>query len=144
MPSQDDKERLDRYHALLKPREELLDEFDRDFRPDWQIEFGGKFRIPVRLGSTGFSWLYVGLNIAAFTFGVVSVFLGASWRELGIALIVGSMFAIGAFVGQVWSIQLNTERHQVDVLWRDRFLQEYADRYAELVKQVRLLDSESE
>ena len=53
------------------------------------------------INSIGFSWLYVGLDTAAFAFGVACVFIGNTWRELGIALIVGALFGIGAFVGKL-------------------------------------------
>jgi hypothetical protein len=136
--SQNGGERLDRIRSLSEAREELLREFDRDFQSNWHI-YLGRFQIPVRFNSTGFSWLYVGLDIAAFAFGVFCIFLGQSWRELGIGLIVGSMFAISAFVGQILSVQLNGEQHKYDLLWRDSLIQEYAARLSEINDQIRML-----
>lgn len=143
MPSQDDNDRLDRYRALSEARKELVREFYRDFKPDWRIVLG-RFHIPVRLGSTGFSWLYVAIDLAAFVFGIVCVFLGHSWRELGIALIVGAMFGMGALVGQLLAVQLNEEQHRKDLLWRDRLVQKYAARLAEIEEEMQKLGSESE
>jgi hypothetical protein len=142
MPSQDNSERLDRVRALYKAREELMRDFRRDLRPHWNIDFG-KFKIPVPLASTGLSWLYVGLDIVAFIFGIACIFLGHAWRELGIALIVGAMFGISTFVGQLLAIQLYTEEHQIDLLWRDTLTQKYADRLAKIDEQARALINES-
>ena len=133
----------DRYRALCKAQEELLREFACDFEPNWQISLV-RFNIPVRLNSTGFSWLYVGIDLAAFVFGIVCIFLGSSWRELGIALIVGAMFGMGTFVGQLLSVQLNNEQHRQDLLWRDRLVQKYAARLAEITEGIQTLDNESE
>ena len=96
------------------------------------------------INSIGFSWLYVGLDTAAFAFGVACVFIGNTWRELGIALIVGALFGIGAFVGQLLSVQLSLEQHESDLLWRDDLAQKYAARLAEIDEQIRALGNKSE
>jgi hypothetical protein len=143
MSSQDNRERLDRVHALDKAREELLREFHRDLPSHWNIDLG-KLHIPVRLASTGLSWLYVGLDTAAFAFGVACIFIGHSWRELGIALIVGAMFGFSTFVGQLLAAQLGVEEHQLDLLWRDAVTQTYAARLAAIDGQRRALADEGE
>ena len=109
----------------------------------WQIP-DSRFQIPVPLASKGFAWLYVGLDTALFAFGIVCIFLGHSWRELGIALIVGAMFGMSTFVGQVLAFQQNVEQHQHDLLWRDALTQKYAARLAEIEEQMRALADESE
>jgi hypothetical protein len=142
MPSQEDTERLDRILALGKAREDLLREFSRTMRPHWNVDFG-RFHLPVRLASTGLSWLYIGLDIVAFTFGVACVFLGQSWRELGIALVVGAMFGISTFVGQILATQLSVEEHRLDLLWRDDLTKTYAARLAEIDGQRRAFTGDS-
>jgi hypothetical protein len=134
MPGQDSGDRLDRVHALDQARGELLREFHQAVPPHWNIDLG-KLHLPVRLASTGLSWLYVGLDIVAFALGVASIFLGGSWRDLGIALIVGAMFGISTFVGQLLAIQLSVEEHQLDLLWRDAVVMKYAARLAEIDEQ---------
>jgi hypothetical protein len=141
MPSQENTERLDRILALDKAREDLLREFGQTIRPHWKVDFG-RFHLPVRLASTGLSWLYIGLDTAAFAFGVACVFLGRSWRELGIALIVGAMFGISTFVGQILATQLSVEEHRLDLLWRDNLTKTYAARLAEIDEQLRALTDE--
>lgn len=141
MTSQENTERLDRILALGKAREDLLREFRRTMRSHWNVDFG-RFHLPVRLASTGLSWLYIGLDIAAFAFGVACIFLGQSWRELGIALIVGAMFGISTFVGQILATQLSVEEHRLDLLWRDDLTKTYAARLAEINEQLRALTDE--
>jgi hypothetical protein len=143
MPSHDNSERLDRDRPADRAREELLREFYHHLRPHWNIDFG-IVHIPVPLASTGLSWLYVGLDTAALVFGIVCVFLGHSWRDLGIAVIVGAMFGMSTFVGQLLAVQLNVEEHQRDLLWRDALTQTYAARLAEIDEQRRSLGHESE
>jgi hypothetical protein len=143
MSSQDDSERLDRLRSLRKAQEELLREFDREIQSTWQI-YVGRFNVPLQLSSGDFSWIYVGLDIAAFAFGIVCIFLGHSWRELGVALIVGAMFGIGAFVGQLLSVQLTTEEHQKDLLWRDSLTQKYAAQLSKIDERISALGHEKE
>jgi hypothetical protein len=141
MPIHHNSERLDRLHALDKAREELLQEFNRALPSHWNIDLG-RFHIPVRLASTGLSWLYVSLDAAAFGFGIACIFLGQSWRELGVALVVGAMFGISTFVGQLLGIQLSVEEHRLDLLWRDELTKAYAVRLAEIDEQRRVLDDD--
>lgn len=102
-----------------------LDELDREItdrlnevHPGWQIVFF-RYHIPIRLNSTGLSWIYVVFNFLVFAFGITVIFFGDSWTELGIALVVGAMFATGSFVAQILSAQLNSEQHTADLVWRD-------------------------
>jgi hypothetical protein len=132
MPSQDNSDQLDRDRAIDKAREDVLREFYQQVPPHWNIPLGSSRQIAVPLASTGLSWLYIGVDIAAFVLGVAGIFLGRSWRDLGIALIVGAMFGISNFVGQLLAVQLNVEEHQRDLLWRDALTRNYAARLAEI------------
>jgi hypothetical protein len=125
MSIHDNPERPDRLHALDKAREELLQEFNRALPPHWNIDLG-RFHIPIRLASTGLSWLYVALDVAAFAFGIACIFLGQSWRELGVALIVGAMFGISTFVGQLLGTQLSVRNTgSTSYVLQSRFYVEY-------------------
>jgi len=86
----------------------------------------------------------VGLDFVAFVIGIIGIFLGRSWRDLGTALIVGAMFGISTFVGQLLAVQLNVEEHQYDLLWRDALTQTYAPRLAEIDQQMRAIGEASE
>jgi hypothetical protein len=135
VPSQDYEELLSRYHELARAHDELTRELRDDLRPNWHV-YLGKIALPARLNSTGFSWVYVGINLFAFAFGIGCIFFGGSWRELGIALVVGAMFGMSAFVAQLLSVQLAVEQHQNDLLWRDARTLKYAPRLAEISEQV--------
>jgi hypothetical protein len=135
VPSTDYDELLGRYHELAKAHDELARELRDDLRPNWHV-YLGKVAIPARLNAKGFSWLYAGLNAFAFAFGIACIFFGGSWRELGIALIVGAMFGMSTFVAQMLSVQLTVEQHQNDLLWRDARTLKYAPRLAEISDQI--------
>jgi hypothetical protein len=128
------QDNTDRARAFKEAREELVRELHSQVRPHWNIDFG-KLQIPVPLASTGLSWVYVGLDMIAFGFGIACIFIGSSWRELGIALVVGAMFGISTFVGQLLAVQLSAEEHQIDLLWRDALTQKYAARLADIEEQ---------
>jgi hypothetical protein len=135
VPSPDYEELLSRYHELARAHDELTRELRDDLRPNWHV-YLGKIALPARLDSAGFSWVYVGINLFAFAFGIGCIFFGGSWRELGIALIVGAMFGMSAFVAQMLSVQLAVEQHQNDLLWRDARTLKYAPRLAAISEQV--------
>jgi hypothetical protein len=138
VPSADYDELLGRYHELAKAHDELTRELRDDLRPNWHV-YLGNIAIPTRLNSTGFSWLYAGLNAFAFAFGIACIFFGGAWRELGIALIVGAMFGMSTFVAQMLSVQLAVEQHQNDLLWRDARTLKYAPRLAEISDQIQVV-----
>lgn len=138
MPTPEYDRLLSRYHELARAHDELARELRDDLRPNWHV-YAGKVAIPARLNSAGFSWLYVGLNALAFIFGVACIFFGGSWRELGIALVVGAMFGASALVAQVLSVQLAVEQHQNDLLWRDARTLKYAPRLAEISDQIQVV-----
>ncbi len=52
---------------------------------------------------------YAAFNIAGIIVGVVMVFNKGVLRELGIAIVVGSIFAFGSFIAQWWSIEVQQE-----------------------------------
>jgi hypothetical protein len=70
--------------------------------------------------------LLVSVCIAAFASGAVLA-LTKGTKELGVALVVGSIFAISSFLGQVWTVQVQDERRLEAELWgadQRRYLQE--------------------
>ena len=66
--------------------------------------------------------------------GIALTFL-ASTKELGIALVVGSVFAGGAFVAQMWGIQYAREQEAFAIFRRGE-----RDRIAALVDRVNELE----
>jgi hypothetical protein len=63
-------ELLSRYHELARAHDELTRDLRDDLRPNWHV-YLGKIALPARLDSAGFSWVYVGINLFAFAFGIV-------------------------------------------------------------------------
>jgi hypothetical protein len=52
---------------------------------------------------------YVAFNIAGIIIGIVMIVNKGVVRELGIAIVVGSIFAFGSFIAQWWSIEVQQE-----------------------------------
>jgi hypothetical protein len=64
----------------------------------------------------------------------VALALVRGTKELGVALVVGSIFALASFLGQVWTLQVQAERELKDHLWGAekrrnprRLIREYAE-----------------
>jgi len=52
---------------------------------------------------------YVAFNIAGMIAGIVMILNKGVLRELGIAIVVGSIFAFGSFIEQWWTIEVQQE-----------------------------------
>jgi len=86
---------------------------------EWQLYVG-----PVRLRRTmsSRSWflLLVVLCATSFASGAVLTLMGDT-KELGVALVVGAVFATASFLGQVWTVQVQEERKLLmDLRGRER------------------------
>jgi hypothetical protein len=86
---------------LVKKREEI----DREIR-DLSTRWGqARGRLPLYIISpdtisTSY-WIFLAVS---FVVGIIFTFLKGTFSNLGVALVVGSLFAGGAVVGQVWSL----------------------------------------
>lgn len=67
----------------------------------WHVNFG-PIHIPFVIGSQQVAKIYAFFNALCFVAGVVFCFFKGVLSGLGIALVVGSLFALGAFVSQFW------------------------------------------
>jgi hypothetical protein len=74
----------------------------------WNLALG-PVRISRHLNSMSVAWLVVGFNLVLATVGAFMIFAPDPLRSLGIALVVGALFAIGAFIAQVWAAQVARE-----------------------------------
>ena len=52
---------------------------------------------------------YVAFNFSGIIVGIVMIINKGVARELGIAVVVGSIFAFGSFIAQWWSIEVQQE-----------------------------------
>jgi hypothetical protein len=101
--------------------EEKLRAADEAFRQEyvrtassWHVDFG-PIHIPFVIGSQQVAKIYVLFNALCFAAGVAFCFVRGILSGLGIALVVGSLFALGAFVSQFWTA-VNTR----EIEWSDR------------------------
>ena len=93
----------------LRLATEALDREYRRISSAGQIKLGpAAFFISFRF----FSTIYAVFDAACFATGVTLVFMNGVLQALGVALIVGSLFAFSTFVGQigdrVWQVQKET------------------------------------
>lgn len=126
---------------LLKEREELKKAIQRE-RAEYRWGLGAKIgqrslqmRFPIHSG-----WIslgYIAFNIVAFVAGVIMIFHKGEFRDLGTAIIVGSLFSVGSFMAQWWTVQT-----QFELEFRDRISgsigvqQHLGEKWSRLSKQI--------
>jgi hypothetical protein len=94
---------------------------------------------------TSKSWFPVlvgGICLLTFGCGVGFTFI-RGMKELSVALVVGSIFALASFLGQVWTFQVQAERELGDRLWgadERRHLRQLGREYDQLVDQLDAID----
>jgi hypothetical protein len=109
-----------------------LREIERELDEAWERESTWRLHVgPVRVTRvmTSRSWflVLVGVCVAAFGSGVVFT-LTEDTKELGVALVVGSIFALSSFLGQVWTVQVQKEGRLRELLRaRGRLVDELGD-----------------
>jgi hypothetical protein len=54
--------------------------------------------------------VFVLFHTACFGVGAGLIFITGPTRELGLAMVVGSIFAFGSFVGQFWAVAIERNR----------------------------------
>jgi hypothetical protein len=80
-----------------------------DIAMRWQFVLG-PVKIRRRTSAMFVAQAFVLFHIACFAVGAGLIFIAGPTRELGIAIVVGSIFAFGSFVGQFWAIANERER----------------------------------
>lgn len=69
------------------------------------------------------SWIINLLNLTCFSTGLAFAFLGGLISTVGVALLVGSLFSEGAFVGQLWVIAHQSGSEVYDRLWGEETIE---------------------
>jgi hypothetical protein len=135
-----ESEELDRLNAALQ---EARSEFHLKYRQltsmDVMLPVGLRRRYIFQVEVISISWIVQLLNLACFVTGVSVAFLGGTIQTVGISLIVGSLFAEGAFFGQWWAITAQNNYMAYYRLWGDeKFarLEELKKKMAELSEQA--------
>ncbi|BCB92022.1 hypothetical protein Psuf_093350 [Phytohabitans suffuscus] len=74
----------------------------------WQIRIG-PVRLARRVWSMHFFFTFTLFHIGAGVVGGVFIFMREPFRSLGIAIVVGALFAFGSFLTQVWAQSVEKE-----------------------------------
>jgi hypothetical protein len=93
--------------ALREQLEAVYEKFNRTVgQPSdtWQF-----WRFKARMPSQRITAVFVGFCVATFLAGAIMTFFGPT-KELGIAIVVGSIFTGGSFMIQYWAVQVTSER----------------------------------
>jgi hypothetical protein len=135
-----ESEELDRLKAELQ---DVQTEFRLKYRQmtsmDMMIPVGFKRRYIFQVEVISLSWIIQLLNLACFASGISFIFLGGVMQTVGVSLVVGALFAEGAFVGQWWAVTAQSSYTAFYRLWGDeRFAQldELKRRMTELSEQA--------
>lgn len=80
----------------------------------------GRVGFSAEFNSMRFARYFVGFHVLVGIMGGALIFTAGPARELGMALVVGALFGLGAFIAQVWSTQVSTERWLVEDELRTR------------------------
>jgi hypothetical protein len=100
---------VDHLHRELSDVErEFWKEFE-DLTTSWQFKFG-PIRFRRRVSNMFIAQVFVAFHLSCFAGGIGLIFTTGPTRELGIALVVGSIFAFGSFVSQFWAVSLEQRR----------------------------------
>ena len=98
---------IDELHAeLIATRDEIYREMGR-LSPHWEMKVG-PFPIYV-VSPKAISLLYGAFLAVCFALGIWFTLLNGTLASLGVALIVGTLFAGGAVVAQIWSFSIQGE-----------------------------------
>ncbi|GAA2625721.1 hypothetical protein SMC26_19310 [Actinomadura fulvescens] len=132
--SQDDELRLRQELELV--RSDFQTRYE-SLRFGWELALGPiRWRAPLHAGQI--STLFGLLITTIFTTGAALI-LVSSWQALGTAMVVGSLFAIGSFLTQWWSLQIGRERE----IWRQVFASDW-DAVVRELTQLRARQTELE
>jgi len=137
---------------LDRLRQELKDTEAEFWKLHWDLAKGwlGIFGPPAirRPGSPIFIvQLFVLFHIACFAIGARLIFTSGAAKELGIAMVVGSIFAFGSFVGQLVSIayaRTSEITQQITGSKKKKDLQQLADRREAIMTEIEQLEKPGE
>jgi hypothetical protein len=93
----------------LDSMEQVLFDETRKLTSVWRIGIG-RFSTYRIIGSGELSFIYFTLAGCCLVAGIVLTLYGTVAQNVGVALIVGSIFSIGSFAAQVWTVTAQQER----------------------------------
>jgi hypothetical protein len=102
----------------------LIDEAHR-----WQFSWG-RLRITATPSQQTLFRLFAGFHVATGLGGVVLILKGSGRAaDLGIALVVGALFGIGAFMAEVWGRTVDKTAWMFDILYGERKRERFRELY---------------
>lgn len=144
----DSDEELDRLSEQLRA---TVREFDQVL-DGWNsigvsIPFGPRRLRSFPMSAGTLSWIINLGNLGCFALGLAFALLGGTISTVGTALLVGSLFSEGAFIGQLWVAAFQSGYTIYDRLWGDEVhahLKQLQERITDLSKRIDELRQESE
>jgi ribosomal protein S13 len=109
-----------------------LQEIYGDFKT-WGIGIG-RLRIQARVGTNTIALVFLLWHILAGIAGVTITIIWKDNKELGVALIVGSLFGVGSFMSQFWSQAMDYQREFIDRVLHEDDVNRLRDTLDDLVK----------
>ena len=139
--SQDDRDRLDR--ELSEANDQFMAQLYRETRVGLWLGPRNHRLVLGPYNAMQLGTIYRGTLLLLFAAGVTFTLVSQVTRELGIALIVGSLFALGAFLAQTWNLMREQEfalQNELvsDVYYRD--LRRYAAQIKEISDRIEALE----
>ena len=105
----------DRLLSKLKELDDITQEEEAKYVWGVSGRVGHRSLAPRLHISSGIIFIcYVAFNIIAFVVGIIMIVNNGVLRELGIAIVVGSLFAFGSFIAQWWTVRVQSEIDFVD------------------------------
>ena len=117
----------ERRAELRRVEDQLWTVYGRTVPDDWAFGIGPvKIRRGIR--SMRATQVYVLFNAVAFAAGAVLILTGGAAQDLGIAIVVGALFAFGSFVAQFWGILVQREYEHRKAVFGSDFPEEVVRR----------------
>lgn len=141
----EDQERQARLVELEEALESVVHEMWSLHAPSWKFALGRRIVIRLPVNSQLVAQLFVLYNLLALVSGILLILLGDGLApELGIALVVGALFSIGAFASAVWVLTVEGERAAVQKSFGVEIREQLEDlrrRRDSLIKEIEILNA---
>jgi hypothetical protein len=135
----------DERRAFLQRQLEALDEqVWAEIRQRAAVGRWGLGRFRFRIGSARISTLFAAFHLACFVVGVTLITVGGTAKTIGIAVVVGALFAFGSFIAQLWAVSVQHELSVTNAAYkesREAMWHELAVKREAVVKRIKALDS---
>lgn len=134
------KSEADQLLSELRDIDRLLMDGLLEESSHWSIG-AGRFRVQGIFSPNLIAVIFLVFNSGCLAGGIVFSLLGGTLNSLGISLVVGSVFAMSAFIAQLWTVSYQRSRDVLREVFGDDFeeLKNLAARRAEVVNRITAL-----